>query len=95
MNSKKRNRLINIIGAIIGAIWGYFKPLFFQQYLPIIAIGSALLYFFASQSVNKNPDKKKVTDFSDYSWYGIVRFLYGLLVGGALTSTFLLVKEIF
>lgn len=94
MNSKKRNLVINILGGLLGLVLGYFYPIFFQENLPLLAIGSAIFYFVASNSVNKNPDKEKVTDFSEYTWYTMTRFLYGFLAGGALTSTVILVNDI-
>lgn len=94
MTSKKRNQIINVFGGLIGAVLGYFYPVFFQENLPWLAIGSALFYFFASHSVNKDPEKEKITDFNPYTWYSFVRFLYGFLVGGAITSTILLVNEL-
>src|SRR5690625_5066858 len=94
MNKTTKNRIFSIISGIIGAIVGYFYPTVVQGYLPILGIGLGLFYFFASNSVNKNPDKKKVTDFTDYTWYTILQILMGFLVGGAITSTIVLTMDI-
>lgn len=93
-DAKNRNRLFSILGGLIGAIVGYFYPNLVQGLLPILGIGIGLFYFFATNSVNKNPDKKKVTDFTNYTWYSIMRFFTGLLVGSAIVSTIILTMDI-
>lgn len=94
MDVKRRNQLLSFTGGIVGAIVGYFYPMLVQGYLPILGIGVGIFYFFGANSVNKNPDKKKVTDFSDYTWYIILRIVMGFLVGSAITSTIVLTIDI-
>lgn len=94
MNIITKNRILSIIGGIIGGIFGYFYPMIVQGYLPVLGIGIGIFYFFASNSVNKNPEKERVTDFSDYTWYSILRIMMGLLVGGAITSTIVLTADL-
>lgn len=94
MVAKTRNRMINLIGIIIGGALGYFYPYFVQGFLPVIGIGVGIFYFLASNSVNKNPDKETVTDFNAYTWYSILKFFMGILIGGAITSTIVLTIDI-
>lgn len=94
MDIKKRNQLLSLAGGVVGAIVGYFYPMLVQGYLPILGIAVGIFYFFGSNSVNKNPDKKKITDFNNYTWYAILRTLMGFLVGSALTSTIVLTADI-
>lgn len=95
MDTKTRNRVMNLLGGVVGAIIGYFYPMFFQNFLPVLGIGVGLFYFFASNSVNKDPNKKKVTDFTEFTWYMVLRTLLGFLVGGAIVSTIILTADIF
>ena len=94
MDIKKRNQLLSVAGGVIGAIAGYFYPALVQGYLPILGIGAGLFYFFGTNSVNKNPEKKRVTNFDEYAWYVVLRILMGFLVGGAITSTIVLTMDI-
>lgn len=95
MKKKTFNRVINLIGILIGATLAYFNPMFFQIYLPVIGIGLGLFYFFSTNSVNKNPAAKKVTDFQEYTWYSIYKLILGFLVGGAIVSTIILTIDAF
>lgn len=95
MDITKKNRLYSILGGIIGGIIGYFYPIIVQGYLPILGIGLGIFYFLSINSVNKNPQKKNITDFSEFKWYPIFRILMGLLVGGAITSTIVLIIDVF
>src|SRR5690625_6484 len=94
MDIKKRNQLLSLAGGIVGAIVGYFYPMLVQGYLPIFGIGVGIFYFFGANSVNKNPDIKKVTDFNDYTWYAIVSVVMGFLVVSDITSTIVLTVDI-
>lgn len=94
MNIKTRNRVIWIVGAAIGSFVGFFYPMLSQGILPVIGLGSGIFYFFGAGSVNKDPNKKKVTDFAEYTWYAILRFVMGFLVGSAILSTIILVRDI-
>lgn len=94
MEAKTRNIVMSVIGGVVGSIVGYFYPELSQTILPVIGLGSGIFYFFGANSVNKNPDKKKVTDFSEYTWFGILRIIMGFLVGSAVVSTIILVKDI-
>ena len=94
MDIKTRNRLIWVVGGIIGGLVGFFYPMLSQSILPIIGLGSGIFYFFGANSVNKNPDKKRVTDFSEYTWFAVLRVIMGFLVGSAIVSTIILVKDI-
>ncbi|HLR91465.1 MAG TPA: hypothetical protein VK048_00200 [Atopostipes sp.] len=94
MDAKKRNRLLSLAGGLVGAIVGYFYPWFVQGFLPILGIGAGLFYFFGANSVNKDPDKRKVTDFNEFTWYSILRVAMGFLVGSAIVSTIVLTMDI-
>jgi len=95
MKKTTRNRLFSILGGIVGAIIGWFYPTVVQGYLPILGIGIGIFYFFSANSVNKDPDAKKVTNFDDFTWYLILRIAMGLLIGGAITSTIVMTMDIF
>ena len=95
MSTANKNRLVWATGALLGAIFGYFYPGLAQGILPVIGLGAGLFYFFGANSVNKDPDKKQVTDFSEYTWYVILRGVMGFLIGSAVVSTILLVMEIY
>lgn len=90
MNRKRMNQLFNIIGLLVGAVLGYFRPMFFQNYLPIMGIVLGLFYFFSTNSVNKNPNKKRITDYNGYLWYSFYKVMIGFLIGGTLLSTIVL-----
>src|SRR5690625_4397499 len=94
MDIKKRNQLLSLAGGIVGAIVGYFYPMLVQWYLSILGIGVGIFYFFGAYFVNKNTDKKKVSDFNEYTWYAILRVVMGFLVGSSITSTIVLTVDI-
>ncbi len=95
MSVKNKNRLVWAIGAIIGAIFGYLQPGLSQSILPILGLGAGIFYFFGAQSVNKDPDKEQVYDFSEYTWYIALRGVMGFLIGSAIVSTIILIMAIY
>lgn len=94
MSKKRANQLFNLIGLLIGGVLAYFRPMFFQNYLPVMGIVLGLYYFFSTNSVNKNPYKKRITDYNNYTWYSIYKLMFGFLVGGTLVSTIVLSIEV-
>lgn len=94
MSKKRINQLLNLIGLLSGGILAYFRPMFFQNYLPVMGIILGLFYFFSTNSINKNPHKKRITDYNDYLWYSIYKVMFGFLVGGTLVSTIVLSVEV-
>lgn len=95
MSKKNINHMVNLLGMLIGGILAYFRPMFFQNYLPLIGIGVGLFYFFSTNSVNKNPNAKKITDYNGYLWYTFYKLIIGFLIGGTVVSTIVLSIDVF
>lgn len=90
MSKKNINRAVNLLGMVIGGTLAYFRPMFFQNYLPIIGIGIGLFYFFSTNSVNKNPNVERITDYNGYLWFTFYKLIIGFLIGGTVVSTIVL-----
>lgn len=88
MTAKKKRRILQLIGFILGLLYGYFRPSSMQSLLPVLGIGVGISYFLFSSRIS---DENKSLD--DSFMFPLVQMFMYFLIGGALTSTVLLALE--
>lgn len=85
MSTKKKRRILQLIGLTFGLIFGYLRPLNMQSLLPFLGVGVGISYFILTSTFS---DEETAID--DVTWFPLVQLFMYFLIGGALTSTVLL-----
>ena len=90
MSEKKKRRLFQLVGFLIGLAFGWIRPSQMQSMLPILGIGVGVGYFIFSQTVT---DSER--SISDISWFIPLQMVMYFIIGGAITSSLYLVIELY
>lgn len=87
MSAKTKRRLLQLLGFIIGLIFGWYRPLQVQSMLPLLGIGVGIGYFILSRSLDK---ERKLADIP---WLTPLQMVMYFIIGGALTSSITIALE--
>lgn len=90
MSRKTKRRLLQLVGLLTGLIFGLVRPQQIQQMYPILGIGVGIGYFIL---IGIASDKERSLD--DVSWFIPVQMLMYFVIGGAVSSTIVLMIELY
>ncbi|WP_161878319.1 hypothetical protein [Alkalibacterium sp. MB6] len=90
MPEKRKRRLFQLAGFLIGLAFGWIRPLQMQSMLPILGIGVGVGYFIFSQTATDNE-----RPISEISWFIPLQMVMYFIIGGAITSSLYLVIELY
>lgn len=87
MSAKTKRRLLQLLGFIIGLIFGWYRPMQVQSILPLLGIGVGIGYFILSRSLD---NERKLADIP---WFIPLQMVMYFIIGGALTSSITIALE--
>lgn len=87
MSTKTKRRLLQLVGFLIGLVFGWYRPLQVQTMLPVLGIGVGIGYFVLSRSLDKEQA------LADIPWFIPLQMVMYFIIGGAITSSLTLALE--
>ncbi len=90
MISKSKRRLLQLLGFIIGLLFGLWRPQQVQLMLPVLGISVGIGYFLLSK-VTTNKHK----DLSEIRWFIPIQMIMYFIIGGAIGSSIYLYMELY
>ncbi|MFL2075387.1 hypothetical protein [Marinilactibacillus psychrotolerans] len=90
MISKSKRRLLQLLGFIIGLLFGLWRPQQVQLMLPVLGISVGIGYFLLSKvTINKHKD------LSEIRWFIPIQMIMYFIIGGAIGSSIYLYMELY
>lgn len=89
MSKKWKRLLYQLLGFVVGIIFGLLRPESTQPMLPLIGIVVGIGYFFILRITS---EQEKELD--DVSWFILIQMLMYFLIGSALSSSIILAMEL-
>lgn len=90
MISKSKRRLLQLLGFIIGLLFGLWRPQQVQLMLPVLGISVGIGYFLLSKVTTS-----KHKDLSEIRWFIPIQMIMYFIIGGAIGSSIYLYMELY
>ena len=90
MISKRKRRLLQLLGFLVGIVFGLWRPQQVQLMLPILGITVGIGYFMLGRVATNNQ-----TDLTNIKWFVPIQMIMYFVIGGAIGSSVHLYLEIF
>lgn len=90
MSSKWKRISLQLLGFVIGTIFGLWRPQQVQSMLPILGITVGIGYFLLSRAT-----MEKDKSLNDIKWFIPIQMIMYFVIGGAIGSSVYLYMEIY